>query len=84
MLALLLALSLQATAVTAEPADLRLPFDEFKKLYDRGEILVVDVRADGAYNEGHIPGAVRIGVDDIEANVPELKAEKRPIVTYCS
>jgi rhodanese-related sulfurtransferase len=83
MLALLITFSLQAAAATAEPADLRLPF-EFRKLYDRGEVLVVDVRSEGAYNEGHIPGAIPVPVDDIETKVDELKAEKRPIVTYCS
>jgi rhodanese-related sulfurtransferase len=84
MLSLLLAVSLQAAAATTDPPDLRVPFDEFKKLYDRGEVLVVDVRSEGAYDEGHIPGAISIPADAIPEKAEELKADKRRIVTYCS
>lgn len=66
------------------PEELRVSFEEFKKLYDRGEVLVLDVRSAQAYQAGHIPGAISVPLDDVEAKIPELKKEKRAIVTYCT
>lgn len=85
MLPLLLTLAIQAAAAaSAEPADVRITLDEFLKLYDEGQVLVVDVRGEGNYHDGHIPGAIWIPVDAIETRLDELKGERRPIVTYCS
>lgn len=66
------------------PAELRVSFEEFKKLYDKGDVLVLDVRGRAAYRAGHIPGAVSLPLDEVEARIPQLKKEKRPIVTYCT
>ena len=66
------------------PEELRVPFEEFKKLYDRGEVLVLDVRSAESYQAGHIPGAISIPLDAVEAKISELKKEKRAIVTYCT
>jgi rhodanese-related sulfurtransferase len=66
------------------PEELRVSFEEFKKLYDRGEVLVVDVRSAESYQAGHIPGAISVPLDAVEARIPELKKEKRAIVTYCT
>ncbi|HXH06186.1 MAG TPA: rhodanese-like domain-containing protein [Vicinamibacterales bacterium] len=64
--------------------ELRISFDEFKRLYDRGAVLVVDVRSREAYDEGHIPGALSVPLDDLEAQIDRLARDKRAIVTYCS
>ncbi len=44
--------------------------------------LLIDVREAHEYALGHLPGAQRIGVDDIGMLAPTL-AMQRPIVTYC-
>jgi rhodanese-related sulfurtransferase len=79
MLTLLLALTLQAA-----PADVRMPLEEFQKLYAAGKVLVVDVRGEQPYQQGHIPGAIWIPTDAVAGKLADLKDEKRPIVTYCS
>lgn len=81
---LLLAGHLAAQGAPPSRAEMRIAFDEFKKLYDRGEVLVLDVRSAESYRKGHIPGAVSVPLDDVEAKIPELKKEKRAIVTYCT
>jgi rhodanese-related sulfurtransferase len=63
---------------------LRIPWDEFKKLYDDKKVVVVDVRGEEGFQTGHISGARSIALDDVEKRIPELKKLQKPIVTYCA
>ena len=71
-------------ALTAASPELRISYDEFRKLYDSGNVLVIDTRGGVMYRVGHIPGAISIPFDQVESRIPELKKETRPIVAYCS
>ncbi|NBV82802.1 rhodanese-like domain-containing protein [bacterium] len=44
---------------------------------------VIDVRTPEEYQSGHYPNAINIPLDQIEANIPKLKSEKRSIIVYC-
>ena len=50
-----------------------------------GEALVVlDVRTAKEFAEGHVPGAINISHDELEARLPELEADRdRDVVVYC-
>jgi rhodanese-related sulfurtransferase len=63
---------------------LRIAWDEFKKLYDKNEAVVVDVRSADAYELGHIPNSRSIPLDQVGHRVDELKALKKTIVFYCA
>ncbi len=63
---------------------LRITWDEFKKLYDAGNVVVIDVRAEDAYRAGHIPGSQSIPLDQIEKRASDLKKVKKPLVLYCA
>jgi rhodanese-related sulfurtransferase len=59
--------------------------NEVKKRMDRGDkFILVDVREESEYAKDHLPGAIHLGKGvierDIEARVPELKAE---MILYC-
>ena len=59
--------------------------DDVKARLTRGEkFLLVDVREDGEWANGHLPGAVHIGKGvierDIETKVPDIATE---MVLYC-
>jgi rhodanese-related sulfurtransferase len=59
--------------------------DKVKKRLDRGDkFMLVDVREESEYAKDHLPGAIHLGKGvierDIEARVPDLKAE---MVLYC-
>ena len=84
LLSLLLTLILQTPVLTEDSPALRISFDDFKKLYDAGEVVVYDTRGLAAYREGHIAGALPLPLDDVEAKIPELQKETRTIVLYCS
>jgi predicted sulfurtransferase len=62
----------------------RIPLIEFKKLVDADAVLVIDVRDAESYASGHIPGALLVPLEDLEKQVPRLKASKKPIVAYCA
>lgn len=66
-----------------------MPMLEFQRLFDKGEVLVVDVRDRASYETGRIAGAIHVTGDDLEAGplgVADVKrlARGRLVVTYCS
>ena len=63
---------------------LRVEWTEFKKLYDANAVVVIDVRGDAAYEQGHIPGARSVPLSRIAREAGALKTLKKPIVTYCA
>lgn len=63
---------------------LRIPWEEFKPLYDAKKVVVVDVRDAASFQAGHIPGARSVPLDDVEKRAAELKKLQKPIVTYCA
>lgn len=65
-------------------ADLRIDWAKFKKAYDAGSVVVVDVRGTDAFEAGHIPRAISVPLDEVEVRVAELKKLAKPIVLYCA
>jgi ubiquinone/menaquinone biosynthesis C-methylase UbiE len=63
---------------------LRITVDQFKQLQAKGGVFVLDVRDAESYREGHLPGAILMPLETVEARAAELRAEKKPIITYCS
>jgi rhodanese-related sulfurtransferase len=78
-------IAIAAAALAAQSTD-RIDLDLFQKLHAAQKVLVVDVRDPQSFANGHIPGAINIplGEEEQAAHVAKLKAEKRPIVTYCA
>jgi predicted sulfurtransferase len=62
----------------------RISQEDFKKLLAENKVLVLDVRTEEAYRNGHIPGAVSIPLLKLEERLADLKAAKKPIVAYCT
>ena len=60
----------------------RITIREFESLKP-GEVFVVDVRNQAAYDQGHIPGAKLIPVGEVATRIGEFPKDKK-IVTYCS
>lgn len=67
-------------------AVLRITKEELKTKMDKKEdLIIVDVRAEDAYNTGNqkIKGAVRITLDELEKGTKKPPGEKE-IITYCT
>ena len=61
----------------------RITLADAKKEYDAGTAVIVDVRAESAYKEEHVKGALNITVDTLAANLNKLPKGKK-IIAYCS
>jgi hypothetical protein len=67
----------------AQEAELRMPLDQLKKRVAAGGVVVLDVRSASAFADGHIPGALSIPLDQIEARLGELR-KANAVVAYCA
>jgi rhodanese-related sulfurtransferase len=61
-----------------EPVDT----EELVRRVSRGEVTVLDVRPEVEYRAGHIPGALSVPVDELEAHLADLPRDT-VIVAYC-
>ncbi len=61
----------------------RITAAELKALLDKNQAVVIDVRNEGSYSQGHIRGAKLIPATEILSRISELPRDKT-IVTYCS
>jgi ubiquinone/menaquinone biosynthesis C-methylase UbiE len=64
--------------------ELRIAMERFKMLRQQDAVVVVDVRTEGEYKEGHVPGAIWISLRTIGEHAATLKATGQPVITYCS
>lgn len=73
----------QQAANTPSDGAQRITTYELNDLLNQGKAVVVDVRNDAAYKQGHVKGAILIPSNEIENRMSELPRDKM-IVTYCS
>ncbi|SHJ74254.1 rhodanese-like domain-containing protein [Alicyclobacillus tolerans] len=59
------------------------PVDLQEKLNSDDRPLVIDVRSSDEYNEGHVPGAINISIDDLPNRLSEIPKD-RQIIPYCN
>jgi rhodanese-related sulfurtransferase len=58
--------------------------EELKRLMAARQVVVIDVRQPEDYRQGHIPGAINLPVQEIEAgNYQNLPRDKR-LISYCA
>lgn len=59
--------------------------DEFAKVIADNQVQLIDTRTEAEFNEGHIPGAINIDVNesDFESKVGQKVDKNRPIALYC-
>ena len=61
----------------------RITAQEAYEFYKKGNVLMVDTRAEPSYKESHIKGAILIPAGDILSKIDELPRDKM-IITYCT
>jgi len=53
-------------------------------ILDNEEILLVDVRTEGEYNQGHLPGSIVIPYNEFDTRYSEIvEYQDREVVLYC-
>jgi len=63
----------------------RISADEAKKMLDANpKAILVDVRTEGEYKDGHIKGAILLPLADIQAKAAEVLPDKNALIlVYC-
>ena len=70
--------------IDTKSPDLRIQPAEFRRLYEAGKVIVLDVRDSAMYARGHIKGARLAPMSALGGEVAALKASGALVVTYCS
>jgi hydroxyacylglutathione hydrolase len=73
----------QEAAPTSADQAPRMEAAEVKRLVDKGEAVLVDVRGKEAFDSGHAEGALHIPVDQVGARLKDLPKDKL-IAAYCT
>ena len=71
-----------STPLSADEAP-RITLADAKKAFDEGNAFIVDARAETAFKQEHIKGAVNIRPETLDARLKELPLNKK-IIVYCS
>lgn len=61
----------------------RISLADAKKDFDAGNVVFVDTRADVAYKQEHIKGAINVPMEAVETRYKEIPTNKK-IIAYCS
>lgn len=62
----------------------KISVEEAKKMMDKGEVVIVDVRTQEEYDAAHIPSAVVVPVESIGDEMPsELPDKEAMLLVYC-
>jgi len=72
--------------VTGEPAVVSVTVEEAHQMLEEepAEIILLDVRTEKDYKEGHIPDAINIPKTELESRIGELdKYKSKKIIVYC-
>ena len=72
-----------STNVEAPQEVQRVALEESKAAFDNNSAVFLDVRNESSYAASHIPGALSIPLDVLEARIHELDPD-RWIITYCT
>jgi len=67
------------------PADnaRRIKAAELHELWEKGDVVIIDTRAESAYKDEHIKGALSMPAGTVLAHLEELPKDKM-IVAYCT
>jgi 3-mercaptopyruvate sulfurtransferase SseA len=72
------------TASSATPEEAaRISLEDAKKDFDSGAAIFVDTRAESAYQNEHIKGAINIPAEAFQTRYKEVPKDKK-IIAYCS
>ena len=61
----------------------RITADELHKLWEKNEVLIIDTRAESAYQQEHIKGSISMPTGTVLQRIDELPRDKM-IAAYCT
>ena len=61
----------------------RISLEDAKKAFDEGNVVIIDTRAEVAYKNEHIKGAINIPAETFQTRYKEVPKGKK-VIAYCS
>ena len=56
---------------------------QYVQEYLEKEAVILDVRTESEFNEGHAENSLHIVLDELEGEIEQLKSLQKPIITCC-
>lgn len=78
--AILFGLLVMIAGCQAQPTYESVSSENAKELIDEQKVEVVDVRTEEEFNQGHIPGAKLIPLDQLDNHIDELEKEQSYLI----
>ena len=72
-----------ATSVAAAGDARRLNTADVRALFDKGQLVTLDVRDPASFQRGHVPGAILFKWNEVDALAATLRKDGKPVVAYC-
>lgn len=63
-------------------SNINTEFTNIKEYLDK-EAVILDVRTEAEFNEGHVENSLHIVLDELEYEIDQLKTLQKPIITCC-
>ena len=62
----------------------KISAEEAKSKMDAGDVIVLDVRTEEEFNEGHVPGAIRLEAEDFPDRAADVLPDTNAVIlVYC-
>ena len=62
----------------------KISAEEAKSKMEAGDVIVLDVRTEEEFNEGHVPGAIRLEAEDFPDRAADVLPDKNAVIlVYC-
>ena len=65
-------------------SSLIIEIDDLQRIIENEQIMILDIRDELSYLQGHIPGAILVPLSDVNLMAEDILEAKITIVTYCS
>ena len=73
-----------AVAKGKQEFSLLIGVDDLVRIVSEGDVVILDVRDEKSYVDGHLPGAILMPLPIIENAAGELQRLNASVITYCS
>lgn len=73
-----------AVASGDQEASFLITVEDVQRIVSEGETVILDIRDERSYFDGHIPGAILVPLSGVDAAAQSILELKASVITYCS
>ena len=73
-----------AAAKGKQELSLLIQVDDLERIVSEGDVIILDIRDQQSYLDGHIPGAMLLPLPGVENAAADIRGLGLSVITYCS